>query len=429
MPTSIKQKLFGDNEHKRELVEKSVLSFALRVLDLGLGYVAIGLVTNLYGAKAYGVLALSLTALNIAVLVPTFGLNGALVKIVGGLVSNGKSVWPTVKWALLFSGILALIFSAILYGLSPFIAENLLGKVGMTAPLRTISLAVLPLTLTGIVIGILRGYKRTNVSSALPMVTRILIIIALLLSRGNFDLVSLQTMCIALAGLLVMFWFVRDQERKAGAVVDSTKILKLAFPMLLTSSFALLMTWVDVLMIGSMMQEEDVGLYAVAVRLATLTSLGLVAVNTIAGPMIVESYTKGDMKRFEQVVRNSARMIVLVSLPVLGILLLFPKYVLSIFGPEFLAAKVALMWLVLGQFVNSLCGSVGIVLQMTGGERVVMWIMIGAAALNVGLNVLLIPVWGIEGGAVASMCSVAAWNIGMLIAVKARLGFWVVGLK
>ena len=181
--------------------------------------------------------------------------------------------------------------------------------------------------------------------------------------------------------------------------------------------------------IGSMMQEEDVGLYAVAVRLATLTSLGLVAVNTIAGPMIVESYTKGDMKRFEQVVRNSARMIVLVSLPVLGILLLFPKYVLSIFGPEFLAAKVALMWLVLGQFVNSLCGSVGIVLQMTGGERVVMWIMIGAAALNVGLNVLLIPVWGIEGGAVASMCSLAAWNIGMLAAVKARLGFWVMGLK
>ena len=334
----------------------------------------------------------------------------------------------TVKRVLLFSGFLASIFSATLYALSPFIAEGLLGKVGMIVPLRIISLAVLPLTLTGIVIGILRGYKRTNVCSALPMVTRILIIIALLMSWGKFDLVSLQAICIAVAGLLVMLWFFRDQEKRTGAAVGLKQILKLAFPMLLTSSFALLMTWVDVLMIGSMMHEEDVGLYSVAVRLAMLTSLGLISINTIAGPLFVESYTKRDMKVFERVVRNSTRMIMLVSLPVLGVLLLFPNYVLGIFGPEFLAAKAALTWLVLGQFVNSVCGSVGLVLQMTGGERLVMWIMIGAAALNVGLNMLLIPIWGIEGGAVASMFSVAAWNIGMLVAVKARLGFWVIGL-
>lgn len=410
-----------------------MLAFALKLAGFGLGYVTIALVTNLYGAKVYGILALSMTVLHIAALVPTFGLNSALVKLVGELVSKGESVWPTVERALLFSGVLALISSAMLYALSPFIAEGLLGKVGMTVPLRTISWAVLPVTLTGLAIGILRGYKRTNICSALPMAPRILMIIALLLAWGKFDVVMLQTICIVAAGLLVMLWFFRDQESdragQTGAAVGYKRMLKLAFPMLLTSSFALLMNWIDVLMIGSMMREQDVGFYSVAVRLATLTSLGLLSINTIAAPMFVEFYTKRDMKGFEQVVRNSTKMIMLVSLPVLGILLLFPNYILGIFGNEFLAAKSALRWLVLGKFVSAICGSVGLVLGMTGGEQIVMWVVFGATVLNVGLNILLIPVWGIEGGALASMFSMAAWNIGMVIAVKTRLGFWVVGLK
>ena len=66
---------------------------------------------------------------------------------------------------------------------------------------------------------------------------------------------------------------------------------------------------------------------------------------------------------------------------------------------------------------------------MTGGERVVMWIMVLVAAMNIGLNMLLIPVLGIEGGAIASMISVATWNLGMLVAVRTMLLFWITGIK
>jgi O-antigen/teichoic acid export membrane protein len=245
----------------------------------------------------------------------------------------------------------------------------------------------------------------------------------------SVDVVGIQACSMILAGIAVLLWFVRDQENKSGEPVDYRHMLTLSFPMMLTSSFVLIINWVDVLMIGSMMREEDVGLYSVAFRLASIAGLGLVSINTIAGPKFVQFYAKEDMPNFKRTVQHSTKLIMLVSLPILGVLTLFSTIILGFFGSEFVHAKTALTCLVFGQFVNSLCGSVGLVLQMTGGERVVMWIMIGTALLNVVLNLLLIPSWGIEGGATASMLSVSAWNIAMLVAVRVRLGFWAINIK
>ena len=426
----VQRLFFRGSRHKLELIRKSGQVFCLKLFGLGLGYVTIGLITNMFGAKIYGEFALSMVVLNIAVLVPKFGLDGALVKIVGELVAKGESAWPTVKRAFLFTGTLALFVSALLYVLAPFIA-GLLDKVEMAVHFRTVSWAVLPITIAGIIAASLRGFRRTTASTLVPMVSRILLFVVLL-SIGflvRVDVVSLQVCSFVVASLAVVFWFVRDQENKTGEPVDYRYMLTLSFPMMLTSSFVLIINWVDVLMIGSMMREEDVGLYSVAFRLASIASLGLVSINTIAGPKFVQFYAKGDMPTFKRTVQQSTKLIMLVTLPVLGILLLFPTFVLGFFGPEFVHAKTALIWLVVGKFISSLCGSVGLVLQMTGGERVVMWIMIGTALLNVMLNVVFIPKWGIEGAATASMLSVAIWNIAMLLAVRFRLGFWVAGLR
>ena len=430
LPEIVQRIFFRGSEHKLELIQKSSQAFCLKILGLGVGYVTIGLITNMFGAKVYGEFALAMVVLNIAVLLPKFGLDGALVKIVGELVAKGESVWPTVKRAMFFSGTLALVVSTLLYFLAPMVA-GLLNKPAMTTHLRTISLAVLPVTIIGIVAANMRGFRRTSASTAIPILAKIVMLAALLLFGFvvSVDVVSLQVVSFALAGMAVLIWFIRDLEIKAGVPVDYRHMLTLAFPMMLTSSFTLIINWVDVLMIGSMMREEDVGLYSVAFRLASITSIGLISINTIAGPKFVQFYTKQDMPNFKRTAQQSTKLILLVSVPILGVMLLFPATILGFFGPEFVDAKMALILLVVGRFASAFCGSVGLVLQMTGGERVVMWVIIGTALLNIMLNLLFIPRWGIEGGAAASMLSVIAWNFAMLLAVRIRLGFWVTGLK
>jgi O-antigen/teichoic acid export membrane protein len=65
---------------------------------------------------------------------------------------------------------------------------------------------------------------------------------------------------------------------------------------------------------------------------------------------------------------------------------------------------------------------VGILLNMTGHERTTAKGRFISTSLNVGLNLLLIPLFGISGAAVATAIALATWNILLWWAVRKQLG-------
>ncbi len=65
----------------------------------------------------------------------------------------------------------------------------------------------------------------------------------------------------------------------------------------------------------------------------------------------------------------------------------------------------------IGQFINILCGSVGYILLMTDKQNVFKNIMILATFLNIAMNIILIPLYGINGAAIASSISLILWNV------------------
>ena len=72
--------------------------------------------------------------------------------------------------------------------------------------------------------------------------------------------------------------------------------------------------------------------------------------------------------------------------------------------------------------VNAFTGSVGYYLLMTGRQAAAVMIMVGALSVSAALNILLIPVLGIYGSAIASTAGVCFWNVTMLIFVRRKLG-------
>jgi O-antigen/teichoic acid export membrane protein len=82
-----------------------------------------------------------------------------------------------------------------------------------------------------------------------------------------------------------------------------------------------------------------------------------------------------------------------------------------IFGPEFGAAYLPLLILCAGQLVNAATGCAILLLNMTGNERYPLLATMVAAFLNVMLNLLLIPPYGIHGAAIATASSTAALQL------------------
>jgi O-antigen/teichoic acid export membrane protein len=83
---------------------------------------------------------------------------------------------------------------------------------------------------------------------------------------------------------------------------------------------------------------------------------------------------------------------------------------------------VALVILAAGQLFNVAIGPVGWLLVMTGHQGYAALVLAASTGLNVILNFLFIPKWGLEGAAVATTISTVLGNLFLAVIVYRRLG-------
>lgn len=181
--------------------------------------------------------------------------------------------------------------------------------------------------------------------------------------------------------------------------------------MAISAASFLLMQSLDVLMLKQFDNYAVVAVYSIAVKLTLLLSVALASVNAVLAPKIAEDHNLGDQKALAIKVKKGTRLIFFSTAPAIVILALGADWILSWFGPAYTAAKTPLLILLMGQAVNTLCGSVGVYLNMTSKQKAFQWIVASALLLNVVLNAYLIPIYGMNGAAWATAASMMAWNI------------------
>ncbi|MCR4288475.1 MAG: polysaccharide biosynthesis C-terminal domain-containing protein, partial [Deltaproteobacteria bacterium] len=159
-----------------------------------------------------------------------------------------------------------------------------------------------------------------------------------------------------------------------------------------------------------------------ASRTAFLISFVLIAVNTIAAPKFAALYHKGDMEALGSIARHSAKLMAIFASPVLLLFLIFPGWVMAIFGSQYADHGLILAVLAIGQFINVATGSVGYLLVMTGNERLQLYGISAVTVVSIVLYLTLIPAFGITGAAIATGVSVASQNLLACYLVYRALG-------
>jgi O-antigen/teichoic acid export membrane protein len=173
-------------------------------------------------------------------------------------------------------------------------------------------------------------------------------------------------------------------------------------------------------MLGS---AEEVGLFRVASTGASLVSFGLTAINLALAPQVARLYQSGDIQKLQRMITLTTRGAVAVSLPVAVVFIVWGRPLIRLmFGIEYLAAATALVVLCIGQLINASCGSVVLVLNMTGNDKATVSSAIVALVLNVILAATLIPSYGLFGAAIGYTASLIAWNIILVVVTKKKTG-------
>jgi len=277
---------------------------------------------------------------------------------------------------------------------------------------------------------VLNGLQRVIHSQFIETVLRQGLFVALLLGLVASGLVMTPTTVFALslavsgAVLLCLLWYVRRcLAAETGPVLPppayATRPWVLAGVSLMAIGILnLLQTSLDILMLGALADHADLGRYRAASRgVDTIIIANGIALQLLE-PILARAIGQKDTAGAQAMISSSVMVSVALSAAIALPLGFGASIYLGLFGPDFVAAAPVMQILVLGNMLAFLCGPVAVILVMQGHERLVLGTAICTLALNAGLNLLLIPLWGILGAATATATSVVVFKLALLVAVR-----------
>ena len=406
---------------------------AVKLIGAASAYALAWWVSRYEGPAAYGRFELALTVLTMAAMASRLGLDGVLVKWMASTSVKGvqEIQWPLVLRVVAMTGLVAapLLACVIWYAapsLTLWLGDPLLAT---TWPWVVAGIPIF--TIWGVSSEALRGLSRMRSYALLQpgIVAAVAVGIMVIMGLGVVPAYAYSLGASTALGLTLLVLSLpktgeaaRRQMRVFPAEWGWQSMLSTGWPMLLGSAMFLVMSWTDTLLLGHFLEEDQVGIYRVAFRMAAVVTLVQAAVNSYAAPLFAERHASGDDKGLRAILRQTTRLNVAFSLPAFVILVAAPGWWMGWFGEVFVTGSACLVWLGLGQVVNALCGPVMYLLNMTGHERSAQRILWFAALCNLVLNAWAIPRFGITGAAVSTALSMVLWNVAAAVAVKRLLG-------
>lgn len=437
----LKLKANLNDRHFGEVLKGSIFTFVSRGFSGVFALLLQIIIVRAYGTEVLGLTELINSFLMIMVVFPLMGNHISILRFIPEY--TGKNLPLTAfriyRKLLYFIIITSILLVAIVAFNSPFMVERVFKKpqyltlfliAGFFIPFR----ALYEYSLS--VIRALRLIKTFAFFQILPVILNLIILgllTILFYQRYNPIYSFLSGFLIAsLAGSLIAETKLKrlkaESSNSSPSKLTSTNIplslkslLSVSIPMFLTNVMGYINNQTGVLILGALRSEKEIAYYAVAAKFAALTSFLLIAINSMIAPKFAELYHAGKMDDLRNIIRKSTKLIFWSTVPILTGLLLLGRPLLSyLYGDELLLSYIPLVVLLSGEFINSISGSVGFFLLMTGNESTASIILLFASIINISLSVLLVPYYGATGAAIGAAFSTIFWNLAMVWVIRSK---------
>jgi O-antigen/teichoic acid export membrane protein len=186
---------------------------------------------------------------------------------------------------------------------------------------------------------------------------------------------------------------------------------RFSFVRALASVAQILVRWLDVLLVGALVSARAAGIYVVVSRFVLVGALTQRAIIRVLGPRFSTLFAVNDHRGAQILYQTSTAWLVSLSFPFYLLVTAFASVVVLMFGREFEPGATPLAILSLAMLVNIATGPATTILLMSGKASWNLANSYGSLALNAGLNVVLIPAFGITGAAVAWSMSILFQNL------------------
>lgn len=417
--------LFKDDNYQ-EVIKKGFSFLLLRVFGAIISYIFIIYITNIFGAEIYGLIALSFSMFMIISVFGRLGLDTNIIKFFSQDINDSES--GIFFKAIIKSFIVTSVIVLILYWFRKELVLNLYqDPKPELIPYLPWVLASIPIWNSAMICtSYMRAKRMNNAFAFLENPSRFLFSLIILLGlflieKNPLVIVKAHFIGVLLTALISFVLVIRRLPTPTlVSRVNTWQFTRESLPMLFSSTMLILLGMMDTQIMGIFESKAEVGIYNVSLKIAALTGFSLQAINSILAPKIAKFYGEG-VGDYKKLISFSTKLNFLISIVIVSGIVLCRETLLGMFGESFIKGEVILLVFCVGQIINSFSGSVGVILQMIGKQKVYQNFVLAALILNLLLTFILTPLYGGTGAALATVISMAFWNIGSAAYLKRKM--------
>jgi len=405
----------GMAERGKHLASGAIGLFSLRLFSM-LSVFATGIfLSRTIGAAGYGEYVYVLAWVQVLVIPAMLGFDRLVVKEIAGFNSTKK--WGLFRGLLrrsqqgvMLVGVILAVLTAITFTLIQPVFDSI--DVNYIRPFQ-VGMILIPLfaylrTRQSLLIGLdkvaIAHFSEMVLVPVFHLGITATVIFFLQKSISSTQVIHYHIIAMVIA--IVFVWiqsrrYIPKQVFSSTPEFDTRNWLVGGLFMLLVSSVQILNSRIDVIMVGSMLGSVDAGIYNAANRGSTIILYTFLAVNTALSPLIASYHVEGRWDKMQSIAKKASRVSLVAAVVPTILLILFGKWFLLLFGPEFVAGLYPLILMCIAEFVVISFGALIVLLIMTGHTREAFFGTSLSTLLNIIINFLLIPKYGMMGAAMA----------------------------
>jgi O-antigen/teichoic acid export membrane protein len=390
------------------------------------------LAARFLGISAYGLYALALMLSRTGEKLAAFGVPVSVVHYLPVQLSRGqrREALGTVVGALPLPLCVSLLFAVIGWLGSDAIASRVLRQPA-AAPFIVVLAWIVPLLTLGDLLGhITRGFGRALphvlIANLVPQLCAAAVLIPLFVWGGPLVGVAYAQLGGLAVGVAVGFAFVWTLARRhigwVSPRLNLSPLYAYAVPVVVNAIMGLAIAWTDLFLLGLLADAATVGAYRGCMQIVLGFDLLSTALAAATAPVFTVLMADASRSALEHTYAAAVRLATILALPALLVIVVNASDLLSILGQTFAVAATALIVLAAGQFVRVMFSAAGVILVMGGRQRLEAFNTGLAAAVNLLLNLALIPWLGLFGAAVATTTSLIGLSVLRSLQLRRVLG-------
>lgn len=403
------------------------------------GVLLVVVVTNGFPAAVAGTLFAATASFLILESVALLGTDTGLVKVLPTQLASGRGADARRTLAVAAAPVvlLATTGGAALFALAPQVAPLLVDDTSagtMTDMLRALALVLPVATLHDLVLAGTRGLGSMRPTVVVENIGRLglqalAVLVAWLAGAGPVLLALAWSLPYVVGLLATGLWLRRLLPARPGTGPRPWRELHHEFwsytgPRAVARVTQTALKRSDIVLVAALASPADAALYTAATRFVVFGQLFVQAVQQALSPQLSGLFARGEDRAAGSVFQAATMWSMLAAWPIYLVTAAWAPVLMGVFGEGYEVAADVVVILSLTMLLATACGPVDSVLLMAGHSWLSLANSTVTLVVNVVLNLVLIPLHGIQGAAVAWSVAIVVRNLLPLFQVQRHLSMW-----